>query len=557
MLGKPAPPTTTGNELVARALKAQGVEAIFYLMGGPMLGVLEMCVKQGFRMIDTRHEQGAALMAHGYSRISGKVGVCIVSSGPGVTNAVTGIAGAFVDCAPMVLLGGSTPLSQRDADAFQDINQLEMLRPIVKWATRVHDVDRLGEYVDRAFQIARGGRPGPVYLELPGDVLYRKSVVSAAIPVSLPAARSVPSGNALRSVLDAFRQATRPIVIAGSGCWWSDASAPLAAFAETLGVPVFTTPAARGLIPEDHPLTFPAARSHAFSSADLIFLVGTRANYVLNFLQAPRFSESAEIIQLDITQDAIRGSRHISLPLVGDAKATLVELADLAKAHGWDTSFAEWLAELRKVVASKQYEQSSESIIPNGSRPIRPEELCRSIAELMRRDPTTILVLDGHEILNFARQIIPVLSPHAYVSPGPFGCMGVGVPFAVGAKCAAPDREVVCLSGDGSFGINAMEVDTALRHNLKVTFVVSNNGGWTALQNAPGRDLGLTRFDSIVTALGGTGILVDSLAHLDASLREALNSARASCVNVVTDPSARSHTQAFTRYSDDATAAYF
>src|SRR5262249_27358707 len=280
----------SGNALAAQALRAEGAEGIFYLAGGPMFDVMWESMRLGMRAIHTRHEQGAAMMAHGYARASGKVGLVNTSSGPGTINASTGMVNALLDAAPIILLAGASPLRTRDLEDFQEVDQVGAMRPLSKWAVQVHEARRIPEYVAAAYRKALGNRPGPVHLALPGDVVYSEVPEDKVVWSRSPRpARVAADPDAVRDAIKLLKAAERPLVISGSGVLWSDASRELEAFIERTHIPFFTTPQGRGVVPDDHPLAFLNARSTAFRDADVLLVVGTRFNVILGFGRSPRF----------------------------------------------------------------------------------------------------------------------------------------------------------------------------------------------------------------------------------------------------------------------------
>jgi acetolactate synthase-1/2/3 large subunit len=542
---------TTGSEILARALKRQGTEVLFYLMGGPMLAAESACIAQGIRMVDVRHEQAAAMMAHAYSRVLNRPSVCMAASGPGVTNLVTGVANAFVDSAPVVAIGGSSPVSQLGKGAFQEMDQVAMMRPIVRWAERVYDPRRIPELVATAFRHACGGRPGPVYLDLPGDVLYRQvedGEVAWTEPFE-PRTRARPAGDPdlVRRTVDLLARAERPVLISGSGILWSDAAEELQALVDELGIPFYTTPQGRGAVAEDHALCFSHARSTAFREADVIIAVGTRLNYVIGYAQPPRFAAGAQLVQIDLDPAEIGRNRPAEIGIVGDAKAVLRQIVGAAGGRVDVKRYAEWLAHLGSVNRGKRAE--SEAAMRTDQVPIHPLRLCKEVRDFLDRD--AILVVDGQEILNYGRQAIPTYVAGHRLNSGPFGTMGVGLPYGLGAKVAKPEAQVLVLHGDGSFGLNAMELDTAARHHLPVITVISLNGGWTAdpERNKPGRDLGYTRFDRMAEALGCYGEHVEEPDGIRPALERAAEAGVPAVVNVVTDWRARATTVQFADYS--------
>jgi thiamine pyrophosphate-dependent acetolactate synthase large subunit-like protein len=543
-----------GNALLAQALRDQGVDTLFFIMGGPINDAANACIGSGIRLIDVRHEQAAAMMAQAYARVRAAPGVCMAASGPGTMNLTTGLANALIDCAPVVALGGSSALSEVGNGAFQEIDQIAVMRPVTKWAERVHEARRIPEYIDKAFRIAMAGKPGPVFLDLPADILYAEAEGQAVRwPRPLAKreiARAAASSESLANLVDLLKRAERPIMLTGSGILWSQADEALRKFIDATEIPFYTTPQGRGVVPEDHRCFFGHARSKAFKEADLVLVVGTRLNYVFSYGRPPRFSASATLVRIDNDPEEAATSQHAALTITADARMALTQLHEAVASAGLPRRFSAW----REILAQEEGKRSQvfEQSIATSAVPIHPLRLCKEIRDFISRD--TILVVDGQEILNYGRQTIPSFRPGHRLNSGPFGTMGVGMPFGVGAKAARPDRPVVVLHGDGSFGLNAMELDTAIRHKLPVLVVISLNGGWTAdpEQNKPGRNLGYTRFDKIAEALGGHGEYVERPEDIRPALERAAKAVaegKTALVNVVTDWRARATTAAFTSYS--------
>jgi acetolactate synthase-1/2/3 large subunit len=313
---------------------------------------------------------------------------------------------------------------------------------------------------------------------------------------------------------------------------------------ERAGIPFYATPLGRGVIEEDHRLSFPSARSTAFREADCIVVVGTRLNYVIGYARPPRFAAEAKLIQIDIDSDEIGSSRPVDAAIVGDARVVLGQLAESLPEE--PERFAPWVGRLAEIDREKSLD--AEQRLSTGQQPIHPLRLCREVRDFMDRD--AVLSVDGQEILNYARQTLPVYLPGHSLNSGPFGTMGVGLPFALGAKVAKPGNQVIVLHGDGSFGINGLEVDTAVRHHLPVITVVSNNGGWTARDRPKvGRELGFGRYDEMARAFGCHAELVEDPDQIRPALERARASGAPALVNVVTDPEARATTAPFTAYS--------
>ncbi len=545
----------TGSEILARSLKNEGTDILFFLMGGPMLLAEASCIKEGIRPLDVRHEQAAAMMGHAYSRLLQRPSVCMAASGPGVINLTTGIANALIDCAPVVAIGGSSPIGQFGRQVFQEIDQLAIMKPCTKWADRVYNLKRIPEQVNAAFQKAMSGKPGPVYLDFPGDILYAK-IAEEQIDWRLSGrailgARPLGEPKQVEALVDALAKARQPIILSGSGVVWSRAWDELQALVEQAGVPFYTTPQGRGVLPDDHPYSYLTMRSSAFREADLIVVIGTRMNYIISHAAPPRFAVGAKIARIDIDADEIATApRRVDIPIVGDCKMVLQQLLAASKGRVDADRFGPWRRKLADGEAGKRMAAGANKA--SEEEPIHPLRLCEEVKDFMRRD--AILVVDGQEILNYGRQSMPTFVPGHRLNSGPFGTMGVGLPFGLGAKLAKPDKQVIVVHGDGSFGINALELDTAVRHRIPVLVVVSLNGGWTAdpKGDKPGRQLGYTRFDKMAEALGCYGEYVERAEQIRPALERAqqrVDDGMVALVNVKTDYRARAGTVAFADYS--------
>ena len=544
--------TIRGEELIAQSFKRENVDTIFFMMGGPTSGTAAACLDLGMRGICVRHEQAAAMMAHAYARVTGKPGICITPSGPGTANAVTGLANAWADAAPIICIGGSAPMRATLLDSFQEMDQVAMMKPVVKAAYRIDMARRVPEYVSLAFREAMDGKKGPIYLDLPGDILAEKVDDEKIYWPENYRVESRPAGDPalIKQSIELLAQAEKPLIVTGSGILWSGANAELRTFVETTGIPFFTTPQGRGVIPEDHAYAFPAARSMAFREADVVLVIGARANSMLSFLRAPRFSPKAKFINVNLDGRSIGHNQGVAVGIIGDAKLVLQQLTDEASGKFDPSQETTWVARL--AVKQRTNRERSAPLLHSDATPIHPLRLCNDVKETISRD--TILVVDGHEILNFARQSIPVYEAGTSLNAGPHGCMGIGIPFGIGAKVARPDKPVLVLSGDGAFGWNGMEMDSAIRHNIPIVVVVSNNGGFTSRQTGymtagdregrqnVGRDLGHQRYDKMVEALGGYGEYVENPDDIKPAIERAFASGKPALINVCTDPDAQAST---------------
>jgi thiamine pyrophosphate-dependent acetolactate synthase large subunit-like protein len=545
----------TGSEIIARCLQKEGIKDLFYIMGGPMLLAEATCIKEGIRMIDVRHEQAAAFACQAYSRLKQEPSVCMAASGPGVTNLITGMANALVDCCPVVALGGSSPLSQFGRQVFQEIDQVELMRGCCKYVDRLINLKRIPQQINFALQKAMSGKPGPVYLDCPGDMLYQKideNLVDWSF-AGRPMLDSRPMGDPRQvdALIGALAEAKNPLIVSGSGVIWSRAWAEMQAFVEAAGVPFFTTPQGRGVVPDDHPYSFLSMRSGAFRDADLIIVLGTRMNYIIGHASPPRFGPSAKIARIDVDPSEISmAARYVDIPIVGDCKAVLGQLLQGIKGRINPEQYAGWRKQLADGEQAKRSSAGANKLQEDGD--IHPVRMLEAVRDFMKRD--AILCVDGQETLNFGRQTMSTFAPGHRLNSGPFGTMGVGMPFGVGAKVACPDKQVIVVHGDGSMGLNAMELDTAIRHKIPLLVVISLNGGWTGdpKREKPGRDLGYTRYDKICEALGGYGEYITKVEDIRPALERAqkkVDEGMVALVNVRTDYRARFSGVAFSDYS--------
>lgn len=540
-----------GSVVLARALKQNGCEAFFFITGGPIIAASCATAELGVRAIDVRHEQAAAMAAHGYARVTRKVGVCMTASGPAATNLVTGVANAFVDGAPILAIGGASPVVAFQKGAFQELDQVPIFKPFTKWAERAYHAQRFPELVSIAFRQARSGRPGPVYLDAPGDVLYEQvneETLNLPEPVlHRTTARAQGDPDAVKAAVRLLAEAKRPIVVTGGGTIWSNADALLQQFVELAGIPFYATPQGRGVIPDDHALSFMAARTTAFKEADVILTVGTRFNYMLLYGRAPRFAADAKVIQIDIAAEEIGHNRAVNVGIVGDAGAVLGQLLTEAEGKLSPSRYTDWVERLRGLDKTKSAE--AEIQMSTNETPIHPARLCKEIRDFLDRD--AILTVDGQAILNIARQTIPTFVGGHRMNSGPWGCLGVGLPFAMGAKVAKPDKQVLALTGDGSFGLNGMELDTMVRHKLPIVTVVSNNAGWnTGGAPAVGKELGHTNYDGMAAQLGLYAERVEKPEQIRPALERAFKSGVPALLNVITAKSP-ARTMKFSDYSGE------
>ena len=545
----------TGGELVARSLVREGTEHMFCLHGGHIDPILRAAHEQGIRLVDTRHEEAAAHAANAYSFVKGKPGVVCVTAGPGVTNHVTGMANALLAGSPVLSVCGSRPLAEADRGVEQDIDQLGIMKPITKWARTAHTLERIPEYMAMAFRELHGGKPGPVFLEIPTDILFEEIEESE---VSFPE-RYRPEGKVLgdpemiERAVDLLSKAERPLVVVGSGGCLSRAGDELRRLVETLHIPVLSCNAGRGVLPDSHPLSFgsylpislsPAAV--ALNMADCVLVLGTRFNKF--FAYGYLIGEDAKVVQVDIDPAEIGRNRPVDVGIVGDVKEVLRQINGLATANEGPS---EWIEMLGDFQASRFDEMKP--MLTSSEVPIHPFRLVYDIRQFL--DEESIVICDGGEISVSAGCVMRANGYGSLLSHSPLGDLGIGVPYGIGAKVACPERPVLVVSGDGSFGFNAMEFDTAVRNKIPFVTVIANDQAWgmckhfQELKYGKGQYiatlLGATRYDKVVEALGGYGELVTEPGEILPALERAFQSGLPACLNVMTDPDYISEATAF------------
>jgi len=541
-----------GGWLVVRTLYELGVREIFSLSGGHINPIYDACVDFGIRLIDTHHEQAAAMAADAYGRVKREPGVCLVTAGPGFTNAVTGIAGAYLSNSPCLLLSGKSGIEENDRLPLQDIDQQSLITPITKWARTIFDTKRIPEYISTAYKKAISGKPGPVYLGMPYEVLY-ESCNEEEIDrynTTLPSYKVEAAREAIAQAIEMLKSARRPVAIAGSGAWYSGADKELAKLLDKVKIPIFTLNFGRGIVSDDHPLCFGAASPSApvafkriTSEADLILLLGIRLSLYIGFGRT--FNPEAKIIQVDIDPGEIGRNRPADLGIVGDVSKVLSQLSDYVEKHSIKLNYKSWVDQAK---AWREDEWKKVEEIRNSNKtPIHAVRVIKEVEDVLGEDG--ILAIDGGDTQVWADTTYRVTKPGHYVKGGPLGCMGVGVPFAIGTKVACPDKQVALITGDGAIGMNFMEFETAIRHKLPFVTVVCNDQSWGMTKHqlwitygrerqTVGVDLPLIPFHELVRTLGGYGELVTEPAQIHGALIRALSSGVPALVNVTTDPEA-------------------
>ena len=531
-----------GGKLAAKALKEAGVEVIFTLSGGHIMPLYDGCIDEGIKIVDVRHEQAAVHAADSWARCNpGKIGVAAITAGPGVTDGVTGIANAWRANSPILIFGGQGPFENLRRGSLQEMDHLGVVRPITKYCDAVYETKRIPEYIELAVRHAVSGIPGPAYLEIPMDIFMAE--VADDVEVTIPrirteAPRISPDRVEISQAIDVLRSAERPMLMAGTSVKWSKASPEMNRFIAETHIPTFTNGMGRGSVPPDSPEFLNRSRRDALSQIDCIILAGTLLDFRMRFGQT--IPADAKIIQLDMDATLIGQNRQTDVPLVGNLACSFELMLEEMKSQSVQLDFSGWRDELRAIEV--EAEKKVEAKLNSDEVPIDPQRMCREIRDWLATYDAPIVIGDGGDIVATAAKILPVRGEGAWMDPGPLGTLGVGMPFALAAKLAHPDRPVVIVYGDGSFGFNGMEFDTAVRFGLPIIGIVGNDGAWGQMMRPQGAIYGWdrlegvllnrTRYDKVVEALGGHGEYVTEPGELRGAFERAAASGLPALVNV-------------------------
>ncbi|NOX24370.1 MAG: hypothetical protein GXP36_14935 [Actinobacteria bacterium] len=528
-----------GGQIIARALRAEGVEAVFMLTGGHILPIIDGCEKEGIKVVDVRHEQSASHAADAYARLTGRLGVAVVTAGPGVTDALTGVANAWFANTPMLLLGGRHLTNEDLRGGLQEMDHPRLFDSITKWSATARDTGRLAEYIATASRQAFSGRGGPVFMDIPWDV-QAETMAEDSITWPTDYRPNRPAGmdsDVLAETAALLKNAKNPVVFAGTGMRWSrqdEFPAAFAAFAEALGAPVYTNSLARGSLASTHPLLGNRTRNHALKNADVVLALGVDWDFRTGY--GSKVNADATVIHVDAEPTRVGWNRAASLGIAADPGAVVRQLAQNASLFAPNAKRT-WTEGLFEMEAAKRSE--AEEAAASDASPIHPERFARDVAEFFSDD--SIVCADGGDIVSTTAKWLQTSRPGGLLDPGPFGCLGVGAPFAIAAKTVEPDTRVGIVYGDGSFGFNGMEYDTLIRHDMPVVGVVGNDGAWNNIKTVQrvmypdvttGSDLGVRPYGKMVEALGGYGEFVTDPKEILPALQRAQDSGVASLVNV-------------------------
>ncbi len=528
-----------GGQVIARALRAEGVDTVFILTGGHVLPVVDGCVAEGIRVVDVRHEQAAAHAADAYARVTGRLGVALVTAGPGVTDALTGIANAYFAHTPMLVIAGRHLTKENLTGGLQEMDHPRLFSSITVWADTAYDAGRFPEYVATAARHAFAGRGGPVFLDVPWDVSADMVEENAIVWPSgyRPNRPAGVADDTLAEIEAVLRGAERPVVFAGTGMRWSHQPAYTAAldeFARALRAPVYLNSLARGSLTWDHPYLGNRSRGEALRGADVVVALGVDWDFRTGF--GKRLAPDATVIHVDADPTKVGWNREATIGIAADPGAVIAQLAARAGSFG-RLEDPEWTAEVFAIERAKQAVADEASM--SDASPVHPERFAREVADFFADD--AIVAADGGDIVSTTAKWMRTSRPGGLLDPGPFGCLGVGAPFAMAAKAVEPDTRVGIVYGDGSFGFNGMEYDTLIRNDLPVVGVVGNDGAWNNIKaihrmlypdRMVGADLGIRPYEKMVEGLGGYGEFVDSPEAIRPALERAQEAGVAALVNV-------------------------
>ncbi len=539
----------SGGHLVAKALKAEGIDVIFTLCGGHIIDIYDGCLDEGIKIIDVRHEQVAAHAADGYARMTGKPGCAVVTAGPGTTDAMTGVANAFRAESPFLLIGGQSALSQHMMGGLQNLPHVDMMAPITKFATQVQTTERIPDMISMAFRECFNGAPGPAFLEIPRDVLDAK-VDLAKVRIPKPghyraSTRLMADPDDVQKLADILVKSERPCVLLGTQVATCRAYDAAKEFVRKLNIPAYMNGAGRGTLPPGDPHHLHRTRSYAFEKADVIVIVGTPFDFRMGY--GKRLNAQATVAQIDLDYRTVGKNRDISLGLVGDVGMVLkaVTAAATGRTDIGAKKRRAWIDELHA-----QEKKALEKFLPDfksDSTPINPYRVAWELNEFLRED--TIYIGDGGDVVTISAQAVQPRAPGQWMDPGPLGTLGVGVPFAMAAKYAHPEKEVLCYFGDGAFSMTGWDFETCVRFKLPFLGVIGNNSSMNQIRCGQimkygkergdiGNMLGDVPYGKFAEILGGHGEEVRDPKQIRPALeraREAVAGGKPALVNIWVD----------------------
>jgi acetolactate synthase-1/2/3 large subunit len=540
-------PWLHGGDLVAQQLANEGVEYLFTLTGGHISPLYDGARFVDIKLVDFRHEQAAVHAADGFARITRRPACAALTAGPGVTGGITGVANAYYAQSPVLVLGGRNPFMTEGAGNLQDAPHLEMMRPVTKFCASIYDTWRAREVVHEALRSATTPRFGPAYVDLPMDMQLTRIPTEEAPPLRNSPLEKTPAANddLVEATARLLAKAKRPVILAGSGLHWANGAGVLGRFAEILKAPVYLNGMARGALGRRHPSLLMKARGATLAAADLVLMLGADFDFRLNYGQRGVIPETATVIQVDPDRTCLSRNRDVQIAVCADIRAFLEALLKQDGRYGRAKPI-EWVEALREKEAVAR--ASERKALSGTGGPIHPKQLAYALADYLDED--AIVIGDGGDIVATFASLYQPGAPGSWLDPGPFGCLGVGAPFAIGARLAAPDRQIAVLFGDGAFGFNGFEFDSAVRQNLPFVGIIGNDGAWSEMRTFHEDMFGpedpsaqyldqSTAYEKVVEALGGYGERVTSARELKPALERAFASGVPAILNVIIDPTVR------------------
>ena len=548
----------TGGRLLIRALKAHGIRRLYTLPGAPLFPVYEACLNEGVEVFTGRHESGLIHTAEGWSRATGKPSVALVSPGPGLANSVPGISIAYAECSPIIVLSGIDVPANLGRGGRQELPQVEMCAPITKWSALLSSGSRIPEYIDKAFRIAANGMPGPVHISITTDTF--SGLIEVEDNTILPPEKTQPTAAAqaepamIARILELLSQAERPLIVAGAAAFWSHSGDLLRQFIETVKIPLMTVEQARGIVPDNHPYCFGDGYGTVNQAAQLegsvdVLLLGDRLDHPLAYGSC---FGSAKMIHICPDANEIGKNHPIECGVACDVRAATAQLVEAAKTRTWEEP-SKWVAMLRDTrhAQAERVMKMAASTQPG----VHPARIALEVEAML--DEQSILAFDGGDFSSWARYCMTARRTGGWLASTVLGHLGVGLPYAMGAKMAFPEAKTVVMTGDGALGFSVMEMETAVRYKIPVVVVVANDAAfgvevyyqqkWFGADRVVGTELTNTRWDLLTESLGGHGEYVDAPEQLRPALERAFASGKPACVNVISQRTPSPQTQTFSR----------
>ena len=526
-----------GGRLAAETLRGHDVDTLFTLSGGHLFPLYDGCVKTGIRLVDTRHEQTATFAAEGWAKVTRRPGVAALTAGPGVTNGISAITSASLNGTPMLVIGGRAPQARWGAGSLQELDHVPIVASITKTAGTAPSSEQIPALVDASLRAARTPHRGPAFVDVPLDAWGTASVTLPDPPRPAELAGTAPDADAIAAVAKLVAEADRPVLMVGADVFWARGEDALRGFAEAARLPVFANGLGRGLLPADHELAFSRVRGAAFAESDLVVVAGAPLDFRLGF---GRFGD-ARVVHLADSAAGVAAGVDLAAGAAGDLAVMLAALADTTRVPSPSRERDAWVTRLRDEEHARRAREADDLGVD--ASPIRP---ARVYGELRRRlDRDAIVIGDGGDFVSYAGKYVDTYQPGGFLDPGPYGCLGTGCGYALAAALAHPGRQVVVMWGDGALGFSLGDLDTLVRFGADVVGIVGNNGIW-GLEKHPmqliyGYDVVAelrpgTRYDEVMTALGGHGELVAEPGEIGPALDRAFATPGPSLVNVLTDP---------------------